>query len=180
MDLNSRENKSGCMNNAGTGQGVSNIKRPLNSDGFLDFGRFTNIETYLQNRHRNLNDPDRSKNDYQNIKRDAVQMCNSKETFINEDSRFVDPNIRGERQDKQIFSNYLYMNPQNVHASDNNQFNSPRERMGQSTRYDLKRYDKTLADYKEEINSKFNPNISFPSLLPRKGAKLIKAYDIGK
>lgn len=181
MDLNSRENKSGCMNAVGTGQGASNVNRPLNTEGFLDFGRFVDIESRVQNRHLGLNDPARTNKDYENFERNNIPMCSTKETFVNEDSRFVVPNARGDRQDKQIFSNYLHMNPQNVHAAQTNVFNSPVQRMGQSTRYVVKNpnFDKSMTDYKNEISST-NLNTQYPSLLPNPNARLVKAFEYGK
>ena len=179
MDLNSRENKGACRNAVGTGQGAGNISRPLNAEGFLDFGSFVDIENKVQNRHLGLNDPARANKDYENIQRSTVNTCNTVETMVNEDSRFMTPNVRGDRQDTQIFSNYLHMNPQNVHAANTNQFNSPVQRMGESTRYVVKRFDKTLAEYKEE-KSNVNLNTNFPSLLPNPNARLVKAYDFGK
>ena len=179
MDLNSRENKGSCRSSVGTGQGAGNISRPLNTEGFLDFSRFVDIESRVQNRHLGLNDPARANRDYEQFQRNDVTTCNTQETMVNEDSRFMAPNARGDRQDKQIFSHYLHMNPQNVHAANTNRFNAPVDRMGQSTRIVVKRFDKTLKEYKEEKSAK-NLNAEYSPLLPNPNAKLVKAFDFGK
>jgi hypothetical protein len=172
MDLNSKENKNGCNNSFGTGQGAGNISRPLNQEGFLDFQKKTDIENKLRNTHIELNSARRNNMDYKEVPVKDMDVCSAAEHLVNEDSRFNFPinQFREMSTTELAFTPYLHMNPQSVHAQ-NQKFMEPIGRMGTSTRYDNKKdlFKKSMKEYKETVQDKpknYDPN-DLLNLLPK-------------
>ena len=158
MNINSFENKNGCVNPHIPSQGKGQVSRPLNSEGFLNFGDQTDIENKLRNQHLELNSQLRTNNDYDNVSKIDIQMCEPFSNSVNEDSRFENPISQFREMSPQVrglhFSPYLHMNPQNVHATNNDKM-SVVGRMGVSTRYESKndKYVSSNKDYKQNLKN---------------------------
>lgn len=158
LNINSFENKNGCVNPHIPSQGKGQVSRPLNSEGFLNFGEQTDIENKLRNQHLELNSQLRTNNDYNNVSKNDIQMCEPLSNSVNEDSRFENPISQFREMSPQVkglhFSPYLHMNPQNVHATNNDKM-SVVGRMGVSTRYDSKndKYVSSNKDYKQNLKN---------------------------
>lgn len=165
MNINSFENKNGCVNPHIPSQGKGQISRPLNSEGFLNFRDQTDIENKLRNQHLELNSNLRTNNDYDNVSKEDIKMCEPFNNSVNEDSRFESPITQFREMSPQVkglhFSPYLHMNPQNVHANNDNKM-TPIGRMGESTRYDSKNqsYVNTNKQYKRLVDSREKNDIS--------------------
>lgn len=178
MNINSFENKNGCVNPHIPSQGKGQVSRPLNSEGFLNFGEQTDIENKLRNQHLELNSQLRTNNDYDNVSKNDIQMCEPFSNSVNEDSRFENPISEFREMSPQVrglhFSPYLHMNPQNVHANNDDKM-SVVGRMGVSTRYESKndKYVTSNKDYKQNLRNqeRFDINKFYDSaagLLPGK------------
>ena len=178
MNINSYENKNGCVNPHIPSQGKGQVSRPLNSEGFLNFGEQTDIENKLRNQHLELNSQLRTNNDYDNVSKNDIQMCEPFSNSVNEDSRFENPISQFREMSPQVrglhFSPYLHMNPQNVHANNDDKM-SVVGRMGVSTRYESKndKYVTSNKDYKQNLRNqeRFDINKFYDSaagLLPGK------------
>lgn len=158
LNINSFENRNGCVNPHIPSQGKGQVSRPLNSEGFLNFGEQTDIENKLRNQHLELNSQLRTNNDYNNVSKNDIQMCEPLSNSVNEDSRFENPISQFREMSPQVkglhFSPYLHMNPQNVHATNNDKM-SVVGRMGVSTRYDSKndKYVSSNKDYKQNLKN---------------------------
>ena len=124
MDINPHENKNGCVHSYIPSQGQGQISRPLNNEGFLNFADQTDIESRLRNQHLELNSQKRTNTDYQGFSRNDIQTCDSFGNVLNEDSRFSNPISNYREMSPQSrgvqFTPYLHMNPQNVHANNDN------------------------------------------------------------
>jgi hypothetical protein len=159
MNINSYENKNGCVNPHIPSQGKGQVSRPLNSEGFLNFRDQTDIENKLRNQHLELNSQLRTNNDYDTVTKDDIQMCEPFSNSVNEDSRFESPISQFREMSPQVkglhFSPYLHMNPQNVHAANDDKMTAI-GRMGVSTRYDSKNqsYVNTNTQYKRLLQSR--------------------------
>lgn len=178
MNINSFENKNGCVNPHIPSQGKGQVSRPLNSEGFLNFGEQTDIENKLRNQHLELNSQLRTNNDYDNVSKNDIQMCEPFSNSVNEDSRFENPISQFREMSPHVrglhFSPYLHMNPQNVHANNDDKM-SVVGRMGVSTRYESKndKYVTSNKDYKQNLRNqeRFDINKFYDSatgLLPGK------------
>lgn len=158
MNINSFENKNGCVNPYIPSQGKGQVSRPLNSEGFLNFSEQTDIENKLRNQHLELNSQLRTNNDYDNVSKNDIQMCEPFSNSVNEDSRFENPISEFREMSPQVrglhFSPYLHMNPQNVHANNDDKM-SVVGRMGVSTRYESKndKYVSSNKDYKQNLKN---------------------------
>tara|TARA_B100001121_G_scaffold201735_1_gene176419 strand:+ start:3144 stop:3773 length:630 start_codon:yes stop_codon:yes gene_type:complete len=176
MNINPFENQNGCVNPHIPSQGKGQVSRPLNSEGFLNFRDQTDIENKLRNQHLELNSQLRTNNDYDNVSKNDIGMCEPFNNSVNEDSRFENPISQYREMSPQLrglhFSPHLHMNPQNVHA-ENNDMMTAVGRMGVSTRYDSKNgsYVRTNNEYKNLVQNRPSNNLdSFEieanSLLP--------------
>ena len=152
MNINPFENKNGCVNPHVPSQGRGQISRPLNGEGFLNFRDQTDIENKLRNQHLELNSQYRTNNDYNEVAKNDIQMCEQFGSAVNEDSRFENPISQFREMSPQVrglhFSPHLHMNPQNVVAN-NDEKMTPVGRGGLSTRYDSKK----MTDTSEQINN---------------------------
>ena len=159
MNINSFENKNGCVNPHVPSQGKGQVSRPLNSEGFLNFRDQTDIENKLRNQHLELNSQLRTNNDYDTVSKEDIQMCEPFNNSVNEDSRFKNPISEFREMSPQVkglhFSPYLHMNPQNVHANNDDKMTAI-GRMGSPTRYNSKNqsYVNTNAQYKRLLQSR--------------------------
>lgn len=165
MDINSFENKNGCVNPHIPSQGKGQVSRPLNNEGFLNFREQTDIENKLRNQHLELNSNLRTNTDYGSVQKNDIQMCEPFSSSVNEDSRFENPisNFRemSPQRSGLHFSPYLHMNPQNVHTNNDDKM-TPVGRMGVSTRYDSKSsgYVNTTRQYKSLLQSREQNDLS--------------------
>ena len=165
MNLNSFENKNGCVNPYIPSQGIGQISRPLNTEGFLNFRDKTDIENKLRNQHLELNSNLRTNTDYNGVKKEDIKMCDAFSSAVNEDSRFSNPITLNREMSPQKaelhFSPYLHMNPQNVHTNNDDKM-TPVGRMGVSTRYDSKSagYVNTTRQYKSLLQSREQNDLS--------------------
>jgi len=159
MNINSFENKNGCVNPHVPSQGKGQVSRPLNGEGFLNFTVQTDIENKLRNQHLELNSELRTNNDYGTITKNDIQMCEPFNNSLNEDSRFENPISQFREMSPQRkglhFSPHLHMNPQNVHANNDLKM-TPVGRMGESTRYNSKNdnYVNTNNQYKKRLQNR--------------------------
>ena len=165
MNINSFENQNGCVNPHIPSQGRGQVSRPLNSEGFLNFRDQTDIENKLRNQHLELNSQLRTNNDYDNVSKNDIQMCEPFNNSVNEDSRFENPISQFREMSPQTkglhFSPYLFMNPQNVHANYDGKM-TPVGRGGIATRYESKNgsYVSTNKEYKRLIESRKNNDLN--------------------
>ena len=127
-------------------------------EGFLNFRDQTDIENKLRNQHLELNSQYRTNNDYNEVSKNDIQMCEQFGSAVNEDSRFENPISQFREMSPQVrglhFSPHLHMNPQNVVAN-NDEKMTPVGRGGLSTRYDSKndRYVRTNKQYKQNFTN---------------------------
>jgi hypothetical protein len=165
MNINPFENQNGCVNPNVPSQGRGQISRPLNGEGFLNFRDQTDIENKLRNQHLELNSQQRTNNDYDQIAKNNIQMCEPFNNALNEDSRFNSPISQFREMSPQTrglhFSPHLHMNPQSVHANNNTKM-TPVGRMGESTRYNSKNgnYVNTTKKYKELLQSRESNDVN--------------------
>ena len=112
------------------------------------------------------------------VSKNDIQMCEPFSNSVNEDSRFENPISQFREMSPQVrglhFSPYLHMNPQNVHANNDDKM-SVVGRMGVSTRYESKndKYVSSNKDYKQNLRNqeRFDINKFYDSaagLLPGK------------
>jgi hypothetical protein len=164
MNINSFENQNSCINPHVPGQGKGQVSRPLNSEGFLNFRDQTDIENKLRNQHLELNSQLQTNNDYNNVSKNNIGMCDPFNNSLNEDSRFESPITHHREMSPQKeglhFTPHLFMNSQIVHAENNNKM-TPVGRMGVSTRYESKNnyYVNTNKQYKQLLQKKDGNNI---------------------
>ena len=181
MNPTSVENANLCYAPAGARNAVSQVARPLNAEGFLNFETKTDIENKLQNRHLPLNSLERTNKDYAAVATTIPKTCdNKKEHLTNEDTRFTHPiiNYRGMYTATHKFTPYLHMNPQKV-VGENDDHMDP-TRNGISTRYDSK------TEFYDSVNTKPNTekakeNLNFAEihrgLLPVNTDTITPAYN---
>ena len=178
------ENSDACYGTVGLPNAQSQISRPMN-EGMLDLGIKTEIETQIQNRHKELNSFERTNKDYEKtaLKNNTVPTnCTTKETMANEDTRFTNPvvNYREMNTGAYNFNPYLPVDFQKA-VYDNNLFLPP-TRNGASSRFDSK---KDKYDLKPKEFAVANPDADYiklySGLLPRK-QPIVPAfqYDYGK
>lgn len=164
MNINPFENQNGCVNPHVPSQGKGQVSRPLNSEGFLNFRDQTDIENKLRNQHLELNSQLRTNNDYDNVSKNNIGMCEPFNNSLNEDSRFESPISQYREMSPQKkglhFTPYLFMNSQIVHAENDNKM-TPVGRMGVSTRYESKNnnYVNTNKQYKQLLQNRDSSNI---------------------
>ena len=91
LNINPFENQNGCVNPHIPSQGKGQVSRPLNGEGFLNFRDQTDIENKLRNQHLELNSERRTNNDYDNVSKNNIGMCEPFNNSVNEDSRFENP-----------------------------------------------------------------------------------------
>ena len=180
MNLTSAENTNSCYAPAGARNTVAQISRPLNNEGFLDFGSKIDIENKLLNRHLPLNSFDRTNKDYAQVQVSTPNTCGSVvENLTNEDSRFTHPitDFREMNTANYKFTPYLHMNPQNV-VIENTSFMPPLGRGGVSSRDNAKKDRYSREGARESVKSKTNLNIQeiHKNLLP-KNIKPVPAYE---
>ena len=183
IDNSVKENKSFCYSNNGFINAQSQVARPM-KEGMLDFELKTDIESKLQNRHKELNSIERNNDDYAKIKVDLPANCSSNENMNNVDTRFTNPiaNYREMNTSDYIFNPYLFVNYQQV-VVDNALFLPP-TRNGDSSRYDSKKdkYNMTNSEYVKNVQE--NPvSYDFKELyngfLPQK-MNITPPYLVGK
>ena len=173
------ENQSYCYSSNGFINAQSQMSRPM-KEGMLDLGSKADIESKLQNRHKELNSIERNNTDYKNVKVDLPNQCGLKENMNNEDTRFTNPiaNYREMNTSQYIFNPYLFINYQQV-VVDNTLFLPP-TRSGDSSRYDAKKdkYNMTNTEYVKSVIAKPAPydyTELYSGLLPQK-TKATPAY----
>lgn len=154
MNLISAENANMCYYQGGARNGPSELRRPMNQQGFLDFGAKADLETRLQNRHLPLGSFDRTNQDYKDIETQLPPQCqNVKEHLVLDESRLSHPlqNYREMRTDEYNFVPYLHMNPQDVMVTNTN-WHGNEDRNGISSRISLKsnKYTKPM-EYKDLV-----------------------------
>lgn len=169
LDESVKENNVACYAPAGSGNALSQVPRPMNGTR-LDFGQKADIENRVMNRHMELNNNEgRTNKDHMTNIGTVPSMCNIKETFANENSRFTNPveNYREMYTAPYAFSPYLYVSPQAVTAN-NNAIMTP-NRYGESSRYSAKtaQYDLKPKQY-ASINTPINYTDLVSGLLPTK------------
>ena len=169
LNANVAENSSACYNNIGSVNAQSQMSRPMTQEGMLDLGMKADIETKLQNRHKELNSNERTNKDYINFVNNQPSECNTNETMTNEDTRFTNPiaNYREMNTSEYIFNPYLFINYQQA-VVDNTSFLPP-TRNGTSSRFDSKKTKFNLKP-KEFITSKSDSEKLdvYKNLLPKK------------
>jgi hypothetical protein len=164
MNINSFENQNGCVNPHIPSQGKGQVSRPLNSEGFLNFSKQTDIENKLRNQHLELNSQLRTNNDYEIVSKNYIGMCEPFSNSVNEDSRFENPISQFREMSPHakglVVTPYLHINPQNVHAQNKKKM-TPSGRMGTSTRYESKsdNYVNTNKQYKQLLQNRQNNSI---------------------
>lgn len=169
------ENAQACYGINGLPNAQSQIARPMN-EGMLDLGVKAEIETQLQNRHKELNSPQRTNKDYEttSLKKNTTPGdCSSKETMSNEDSRFTSPiiNFREMNTSEYNFNPYLPVDFQKA-VVDNTMFLPP-TRNGSSSRFDSK---KDKYDLKPKEFAVVKPDVDYAKgLLPVK-TTVVPAY----
>ena len=106
------ENMSACYAPVGFINSQSQISRPMTTENMLDLGTKVDIETKLQNRHKELNSFERTNKDYEKVSINTPSDCNTKENITNEDSRFTNPivNYREMNTIDYSFTPYLFIN----------------------------------------------------------------------
>jgi len=177
------ENKSYCYSSNGFINSQSQMSRPM-KEGMLDLGSKVDIESKLQNRHKELYSIERNNTDFMNVKVDLPKQCNTAETMNNEDTRFTFPiaNYREMDTSEYIFNPYLFINYQQV-VVDNTLFLPP-TRNGDSSRYDSKKdkFNMTNTEYVKNVKDKptaYDYTELYSGLLPLK-SQTKPAYMVGK
>jgi hypothetical protein len=143
LDQTVKENTSACYSLPGSGPAISQMSRPFDGAS-LNFGQKADIENRVMNRTYELNnDRGRTNTEYMTNIGSTVGDCKTKETFVNENSRFTNPVVdyREMYTAPYAFTPYLSVNPQRVTAENSN-FMTP-NRYGESSRYSAKtaKYD---------------------------------------
>jgi hypothetical protein len=170
------ENQNACYSNVGLPNAQSQISRPM-QEGMMDLGIKADIETRLQNRHKELNSVERNNKDYEKFSMQSPGTCNTKETMTSEDSRFTNPivNYREMNTSNFIINPYMFVNVQAA-VVDNTLFLPP-TRNGESSRFDAKKskYDLKPKEFATSKPESYYQDI-FSGLLPVK--QVVKpAYD---
>jgi hypothetical protein len=139
MDKSVNDNKYACYSNSSFINAQSQAARPMTSEGVLDLGVKTDIETRLQNRHKELNSMERTNKDYEKYPTKMSETCIAPLNVTNEDSRFTNPivNYREMNTSEYNFNPYLFIDFQKV-VVDNTIFLPP-TRNGESSRFDSKK-----------------------------------------
>jgi hypothetical protein len=171
------ENKNFCYSNVGLPNAQSQISRPMTQEGMMDLGIKTDIETRVQNRHKELNSSERNNKDYEKFSVQSPGICGTKETMTSEDSRFTNPivNYREMNTSNYIINPYMFVNVQAA-VVDNTLFLPP-TRNGESSRFDAKKakYDLKPKEFATSKPESYYENI-YSGLLPVK--QVVKpAYD---
>ena len=171
------ENTNFCYSNVGLPNAQSQISRPINQEGMMDLGVKTDIETKIQNRHKELNSIERNNKDYEKFSIQSPGTCGTKETMTSEDSRFTSPivNYREMNTSDYIINPYMFVNVQAA-VVDNTLFLPP-TRNGESSRFDAKKskYDLKPKEFATSKPESYYENI-YSGLLPVKQT-LKPAYD---
>lgn len=138
-DASVAENLTQCYASVGLPNAKSQIARPMINNGQLDLGKLVDIESKVQNRHKELNSDERNNKDYSSIATDIPQNCVLKENMSSEDSRFTNPivNYREMNTTEYNYNPYLFVDMQKA-VYDNTTFLSP-TRSGASSRFDAKK-----------------------------------------
>lgn len=156
LNLIGSENANLCYSSSGMRNGVSELSRPTNQEGFLNFSAKADIENKLQNRHLPLGSLERTNKDYVSNNVAPASNCESfQEQLTLEDTRLSHPvsDFREMRTDQYNFVPFLHVNPQNVTVT-NDMWHRANDRSGVSTR--------TVS--KEEIAAKRNEKVDFVKL----------------
>jgi len=183
IDNSVKENQSFCYSSNGFINAQSQVSRPM-KEGMLDLGSKADIESKLQNRHKELNSIERNNTDYKNVPVNTPDQCKAVENMNNEDTRFTNPiaNYREMDTSQYIFNPYLFINYQQV-VVDNTLFLPP-TRNGDSSRYDSKK-DKYKLTNTESVKkiikspSAYDYTQLYSGLLPQK-LQSTPAYMVGK
>ena len=150
------ENTSACYASVGFINGQSQVARPMTTENMMDLGTKTDIETRLQNRHKELNSFERTNKDYEKFKTTIPTECLTSNNITNEDSRFTNPIDYS-------FTPYLFINLQEPIIQDTT-FESL-NRGGSSSRYESKKQKFTLKP-KEFATAPVNNLDLYNGLLP--------------
>lgn len=166
LNLINGENSNVCQSSIAPRNAVSEVNRPLNSNGYLDLGNKTDVENKLQNRHLPLNSLDRTNQDYKNIKTSSNKEClDIEETLA--DTRLTHPisDYREMRTDKYNTVPFLHMNPQNVMVK-NDMWHNTLDRHGKTSRMDTK--DEIMRTKSTTITRNKDFTTMFSGLLPKR------------
>jgi hypothetical protein len=177
-DTTFSENKNFCYSNVGLPNAQSQISRPMTQEGMMDLGIKTDIETKIQNRHKELNSAERNNKDYEKFAIQSPGTCGTKETMTSEDSRFTSPivNYREMNTSDYIINPYMFVNFQAA-VVDNTLFLPP-TRNGESSRFDAKKekYDLKPKEFATSKPESYYENI-YSGLLPVKQT-ITPAYNV--
>ena len=88
IDNSVKENQSFCYSSNGFINAQSQVSRPM-KEGMLDLGSKADIESKLQNRHKELNSIERNNTDYKNVPINNPDQCKAVENMNNEDINYV-------------------------------------------------------------------------------------------
>lgn len=174
------EIQNSCYSPFGSGPSDNMVSRPM-TDGFLNLGNKADIESKLRNIHIPLNDQENKNNkDYMSIQRTDEKPCGI-ETMTNEDSRFTHPiqNYREMSTTHLVFNPYLPVNPQNV-VAETPDFNSWEERIGESTRNQVKSYSNNYLINKKKVNLNRKWETKFQTLLPKNALEIASGANQNK
>jgi hypothetical protein len=155
------ENTTSCYATVGLPNAKSQISRPMKNNGELDIPTLVDIETKIQNRHKELNSEERNNKDYSRVSISTPTTCTSKETMTSEDTRFTNPivNYREMNTTEYKYTPYLFVDMQKA-VYDNTEFLSP-TRNGVSSRFESKR---EKYDYKPKEFATVKPESYYTEL----------------
>ena len=177
LDKTVKESTNACYSSTGMGNGPSQITRTMNGIE-LDLGQKTEVENFVMNRNKELNDEKgRTNKDYEKNNGNVPSECNVKETLTNENSRYTNPIVdyREMYTAPYNFVPYMFIDYQTTLASNVKQMNP--NRYGESSRYVSKeaKYSfapKQFATTATKVNhtdlvtgllpNKYNPTITPP------------------
>ncbi len=135
LEKNVKESTNACYSSTGMGLAQSQLIRPMNGTD-LDLGKKIEIENFVMNRNKELNDEKgRTNKDYEKNNGNVPSECNVKETLTNENSRFTNPIVdyREMYTAPYNFVPYMFIDYQTPLASNVKQMEP--NRYGESSRY---------------------------------------------
>lgn len=176
-DATVAENEKPCYASIGLQNAKSQIARPMTNKGQLDLGTLADVESKIQNRHKELNSNDRNNKDYEKVSLTTPSDCSTNDTITNEDSRFTNPivNFREMNTIEYAYTPYLFVDLQKA-VYNNTTFLTP-DRNGVSSRFESKK-DKYDLKPKEFATAKPDTYYTelYSGLMPKKQATTT-AYD---
>ena len=157
--VDSFENKNACVNPNISAQGENNVARPLNAESLTNLEQKADIENKVQNRHLELS-ANRTNTDYAQVPVNTPQMCDPFTSSVFENTRHsqsISLNRGMSPMEKSLIFHKLHMNPQNVMIQ-NEQWNNPIDRLGESSRNSSRVYANTVSEYKRITGARANSN----------------------